>query len=255
MVVAFRANVREVRADLEELVGKWARKERELVGKAGEIEGVGKKVISHYDTQLTRVNQAYESAIKALHSRRNEHISQLKQQLSTQMRHLDSTKSRLQAAIDQTVRQTEKLRSALSSLDCSAYQDISNLLKMAALEGKKQEEVLIEPVLASFREGIRVTDLSSVQVEVGGKRQEVEARRPHLPLQLEDFQTSSVYAESAGSFTCRHKSDSKTEIELLELINSKSPRVNPATDDRGRPITRRPASKGKPAARKLSNSV
>lgn len=254
VVVTFRADMREVKADLEELTGKWGRKERELLRKVGEIEGFGRKVISHYDAQMNRVNQAYESAIKALNIRRNEHISQLKQQFSTQMRHLDSTKSQFQAAIDQATRHIEKLRSALSSLNSSSYQDLSNLLKTSAVEGKRPEEEWREPILSSFREGIRVTDLSSLQVEAGkaGKRQEIETRKPELPSQLEDFQASGVSAESLGSLTSRHQSDSRTEVELLDLINSK--RVSPATDDRGRPITRHPASKGKPV-RKRSNSV
>lgn len=238
-ILAHTANVSKVRTNAEEIASNWNRKLRDLQEKSVQMDSLQRRLLSHYDSQVNRVNQTYDSVIKSLNTRRNEHISSLKQHFSTQIRLLEAAKSRHLLSIDHAAKQTERLRHLLSSFLSSTYEDIHSLLSLSTSDLKKQsDDISFDPSILTFKDGIKMTDSCELVVEMSPLEVSSARKQPQRGYE-------SGFSDSVGCHTTRHKSDSKTELELLDLVNGKE---TLGKEDRGA-VTRRTNTKTRHNAR------
>ena len=261
LVVAFAATPSKVKAEVEDLVSSWTRRTKDFQEGKNTLDLTEKKSNSHYESQVSKVNSAYDSAIKTLNSRRNEHLSALKQQFSSQLKLLDYHRGKLQTGLDSAYKQTERVRYLLNTFDKLSYEEIHNALITSSSELKKAEDfpqIDTTSLSVTFKDAIRITDSSGLTRDEDEKPSEDEAWLCKLCSRMNQKENKMCYScktrkmrfdmsqhvaapaeamsviDNLGSMTSRHRSGegSKTEAELQEIAELKSPR-NQATS-RGR---------------------
>lgn len=92
-VVAYNLQSAQLRAELEELEHKYAKKARVLQDAVRTLESCEKKVKPFYEAQAAKVNSAYDSAVKTLGAKRKEHLATLQRYSSEQLKQLESSRS------------------------------------------------------------------------------------------------------------------------------------------------------------------
>jgi len=278
LVVAFAATPSKVKAEVEEVVASWGRRSKDLQEGKNCADVMEKRANSQYEVQVMKVNAAYDAAVKALNTHRNEHLTSLKQQFSSQLKSLDHHRSKMQSGLDTAYKQSERMRYLLSTFDKSSYEDIHSALLAASAELKKTDELpQVDTSVLTFKEAIRVTDTSTFCREEEERLGEEEVWQCKLCSRVNQkenkicyncktrklvlrFDMSQAHAQAPaevmtvidnlGSMTSRHRSGegSKTEAELLEIGELKSPR-NQATS-RGRQASSKAQPVNTPATKR-----
>ena len=279
LVIAFAVTPSKVKAEAEETATAWTRRTKELTDGRLSLDLMEKKVTCNYESQVTRINSAYDSAVKTINTRRNELLSSLKQQFTTQLKNLDVQKTRVQSALDVAHKQGDRVRFVISMFEKSSYEDIHSALVAATADLKKVDEPQFDTSLVTFKDGIRITDNSGLareeedvckavveedwQCKLCSRMNQKENKmcyncktrklvirfdvsQPQAPPQTDVM----VVIENLGSMTSRHRTTegSKTEAELQEMCELKSPRSQATSRGRqssgkAQPVNNTPATK------------
>lgn len=300
LVVAFAVTPGKVKAEVEEIVAGWGKRSKDLQEGKNSTDAIEKKANANYEIQVGRVNSAYDLVIKTLNAHRSEHLASLKQQLSTQLKALDYHRTKMQSGLDTAYKQSERMRYLLSTFERSSYEEIHTALLAATAELKKVDELpQTDTSLLTFKDAIRVTDTSTLSREEEEKPSEEEVWQCKLCSRVNQKENKMCYncktrklvlrfdmsqahtqapmevmtvIDNLGSMTSRHRSGegSKTEAELLEIGELKSPRnqgtsrgrqapgkaqpVNTPATKRGLGKAGRHASRQRLSGRKRNNS-
>jgi len=126
-----------------------------------------KKLHEYFNCQISKLNMAYDSAIKIINEKRKQFTEILKQRLVDEKRQVELVKSKITKKIERLSEAIKPLKEASTKLEHIPYEELYQILLQKNAEFKQIVEESIrsipESVFACFKDSLKLSDLGSIQ--------------------------------------------------------------------------------------------
>lgn len=169
-----------------------------------------KKLCEYFNCQISKLNMAYDSAIKIINEKRKQFTEILRQRLVDEKRQVDSVKGKVSKKIERLSEAMKPLKEAVAKLDQIPYEELYQILLQKNAEFKQIVEESIrsipETVYACFKDSLKLSDLGSIQYFKAAEMKDFIASKP-----------KSKPTKEEGDRKDKHRLDSKSHRKEKRL--------------------------------------